>query len=199
MNYERVVDDWYKVYFVRFIHINTDRIFYKFGITQKENILDRFNDRNDIRWKAFNKSLIDWFPVKGLERAEAFEKYLHSLFPKNIWLEKYLGEGIWDNFGGITELVALHHQKHENDIIVGRLKVSSFRVAVAEFEKLKVLAAKGEDPPPIIPYVRCNKYNALTVEAIQNAIETSRKIHLGDVPKRGYSLLSRGSNKFEAP
>jgi hypothetical protein len=102
-----------KVYFCKFVHKNTGKVFYKFGHTSKWDVLERFDTKFDTRYGDFNITCVASI-VGSLEWCQSVEEIFKSIFPKNIWLEKYLGEGNWDNFSGITEIVDLTPEQYDN-------------------------------------------------------------------------------------
>ena len=118
-----------KVYFCKFVHKRTGKTFFKFGHTSKWDALERFNTKYDTRYGDFDITCIA--SIMGtLEWCQAVEETFKAIFPKNIWLERYLGEGNWDNFSGITEIVDLSNDQYEN--------------ARNAFYKLKKVATKHE-------------------------------------------------------
>jgi len=101
-----------KVYFCKFIDKQTNKIFYKFGHTQRMDVLERFDPKYDIRYEQFNIKAI--CSIRGdLKWCIQIEEIFKKLFPKNIWLEEYLGNNRqWDNFSGITEIVQLSSDEY---------------------------------------------------------------------------------------
>jgi len=104
-----------KVYFCKFVHKSTGKVFFKFGHTSKSDALERFNVKYDERYGDFNISCVasiwgelEW--VKGVEHA------FKAIYPKNIWLEDYLGEGNWNRLSGITEIVELNEQQYQQAV-----------------------------------------------------------------------------------
>lgn len=101
-----------KVYFCKFTHKNTGKVFYKFGHTNNYDVLQRFDTKFDNRYGLFEITCVasivgelDW--VKGVEHA------FKAIYPKNIWLEDYLNEGNWDELSGITEIVNLNDEQYQ--------------------------------------------------------------------------------------
>ncbi len=97
-----------KFYFVRFTHKKTLKEFYKFGITSKKDVLERFNISYDIRYGEFNIKVM--YSVYGSdEQVRKVEETFLKAFPKNFILEKYLSEdfGYYNGLSGITETVVL--------------------------------------------------------------------------------------------
>ncbi len=97
-----------KFYFVQFTHNSSGKIFYKFGITSKNDVLERFNKTLEPRYSDFNIRAM--FSAYGTQdQVEEMEQYMLSRFPKNMYLEHYLGvsKGTYNGLSGITEIVAL--------------------------------------------------------------------------------------------
>lgn len=170
----------WKVYFMEFLDRKSGRLFYKIGITQHGDALDRFSVENDTRWSQFFISCKASFWVRGTDseevraRAEAYEKYLHSEYPKNIWLEQYLDDDLdprnWNDLHGITEIVALHHGISEDDILFDSgVKISSYRGALALFRLMKGRAEYDIEAPKAKEYKRCWRGNALSFDEVKNA------------------------------
>ena len=102
-----------KLYMCKFVHKNTQKIFYKFGFSNKWDVLERFDTKYDSRYGDFDINCVASI-VGTMEWCQTAEEIFKSMFPKNIWLEEYLGEGNWDNFSGITEIVDLTPEQYEN-------------------------------------------------------------------------------------
>ena len=101
-----------KFYFVRFTHNKTNKIFYKFGITSKSDVLERFNTKYDSRYAEFNIKVM--YSARGSEeQVLKLEKLFLEKFPKNFILETYLGEsyGYYNKLSGITETCLLDSYK----------------------------------------------------------------------------------------
>lgn len=162
------IDGRWKVYFVQFECRQTGRIFYKFGITQRRDAVERFNQNNDLRWGMFRIACKGSFWCPNKDAALSFEKVLHSEYPKNIWLEKYLGHGNWNDLHGITELVALHHGKSEDDVLVNGVILRSYRGALAFFGEMAARSNYDLDAPKPREYTRVHLQNSLTYEEVQN-------------------------------
>jgi hypothetical protein len=116
-----------KAYFVQFTDKITKKVFYKFGHTSYNDALRRFQypeyDSFDIKCIA---SLYG-----QLETVQLIELFFLAAYPKNIWLEEYLGdERTWDNFSGITEIVTLDETKYKE--------------ALKTFYRLKEMVKKWE-------------------------------------------------------
>lgn len=94
-----------KFYFVKFTHIETNREFFKFGVTSKTDVLERFNPKYDIRYRDFIIQVM-YSAYGSREQVEYLEQVMLGKFPKNIYLESYLGleRGFYDNLSGITEI-----------------------------------------------------------------------------------------------
>ena len=97
-----------KAYFVEFQHKKSHKIFQKFGVTSKSDVLERFNTKYDDRWNDFNIRVL-WSAYGDNQVVESFEKEMLNRYPKNMYLETFLGEdyGYFDGLGGITEVVSL--------------------------------------------------------------------------------------------
>ena len=101
-----------KAYFCKFIHKSTGKIFYKFGHTSLNDALRRFDIKYDTRYGEFDISCVA--SIYGdIEMCQGIEYVFKALYPKNIWLENYLGEGNWNNFSGITEIVSLNQEEYD--------------------------------------------------------------------------------------
>jgi len=96
-----------KVYFCKFTDKKTGYVFYKFGHTLKNDVLERFSTSYDSRYAEFDIKAV--CSIRGeLQWCQQIEEIFKSLYPKNIWLEEYLGDDRkWDDFSGITEIVHL--------------------------------------------------------------------------------------------
>lgn len=96
-----------KVYFCKFTDKQTNKIFYKFGHTSKNDVLERFHISYDERYGEFDIKVI--CSIYGeLAWCKQIEEIFKALYPKNIWLEDYLGDvRQWNNLSGITEIVYL--------------------------------------------------------------------------------------------
>lgn len=97
-----------KFYFVRFTHNKTNKIFYKFGVTSKSDVLERFNTKYDSRYAEFNIKVM-YSAWGSEEQVLKLEKSFLEKFPKNFILETYLGEsyGYYNKLSGITETCLL--------------------------------------------------------------------------------------------
>ena len=102
-----------KAYFCKFVHKKTGKVFYKWGHTSKWDVLARFDTKFDERYGLFEITCIASI-VGELEWCKSIEESFKSKYPKNIWLEKYLGEGDWNNLSGITEIVDLSPEQYDN-------------------------------------------------------------------------------------
>ena len=100
-----------KVYMMEFTDKTTGKQFHKFGWTQHTDALKRFSDPS---YGDFNIRCVA--SIYGTnEDVQLMEKFFLAAYPKNIWLEEYLGdERKWDGFSGITEIVSLtpEQEKH---------------------------------------------------------------------------------------
>lgn len=111
-----------KVYLCRFTDKLTGKFFFKFGHTSKNDVLDRFDVKYDPRYGEFDIKVICsiYGDIKWCQQKEEIFK---AIYPKNIWLEEYLGdERTWDDFSGITEIVEL------NDLEVKRVTKAFYAV-----------------------------------------------------------------------
>jgi len=98
-----------KVYLVEFKHKDSQKLFYKIGITHN-SISHRFNhnlySHDRLKYKEFTIKTIDVIYTPNKSVAEKIEKKLHEKFPKNFYLETYLNKpfNYYSNgFTGITE------------------------------------------------------------------------------------------------
>jgi hypothetical protein len=101
-----------KVYFCKFTDKQTNKVFFKFGHTSKNDVLERFNTSYDLRYGQFDIKAI--CSIRGeLQWCQQIEEIFKVLYPKNIWLEDYLGdERQWNDFSGITEIVYLTQEEY---------------------------------------------------------------------------------------
>jgi hypothetical protein len=103
-----------KIYLVEFTHKQTQKKFYKFGITRYGDVMKRFSKDESIRFDN-NPNQYEDFNIRVLASAwndyeEVYEqeKILLNMFPKNIWLEEYLGTPDKNyKFSGVTEIVRM--------------------------------------------------------------------------------------------
>lgn len=103
-----------KIYLVEFTHKQTHKKFYKFGITRYGDVMKRFSKEESIRFDN-NPNQYEDFNIRVLASAwndydEVYkqEKILLNMFPKNIWLEEYLGTPDKNyKFSGVTEIVRM--------------------------------------------------------------------------------------------
>lgn len=103
-----------KVYFVEFTHKETGKKFYKFGITKYGDVMKRFSVEESIKF-GNDPGQYDDFDIRVI--ASAWNDYAHVVeqekillkrYPKNIWVEEYVG--VTDKtykFSGVTECVSL--------------------------------------------------------------------------------------------
>lgn len=84
-----------KLYMVRFTDKASLKVFYKFGITQHYEVLDRFKDQQYDLWDI--KVMASAYGPRPL--VEEAEKFLLNKYPKNLWIEQKID--------GVTEIVAL--------------------------------------------------------------------------------------------
>ena len=94
----------------------TSKKFYKFGWTSHSDALQRFKDPV---YDSFDKKCVASLSHQSLEVVKALELAFLCMFPKNIWLEEFLGDDRkWDNFSGITEIVHLDDQEYHRAVRV---------------------------------------------------------------------------------
>lgn len=100
-----------KAYFMKFVDKTTKKSFYKFGHTKHNDALKRFAYSE---YDPFNITCIA--SIYGtLEQVQLIEKFFLSAYPKNIWLENFLGdERKWDGLSGITEIVSLSEDQYNH-------------------------------------------------------------------------------------
>lgn len=164
------MDMWHQLYLIDMMDNHTGRSINKIGITST-TIKERFDPSYDPRLGQFDIQRLDRVMIYGdREYVERWEKHLHSKYPKNIWFEIYFDENTgcrdWNNFGGITECVALHHGT-EQDVWFGRVKVPSILQVQKNFQIIRDMVEAGEPPPLPLDYVRCTRRNSLTFEQVQ--------------------------------
>lgn len=100
-----------KVYFMKFVDKTTKKSFYKFGHTSYNDALKRFDYPE---YSDFDISCVASI-YGSLEQVQLMEKFFLAAYPKNIWLEEYLGdEREWNNFSGITEIVSLSEDQYNH-------------------------------------------------------------------------------------
>ena len=103
-----------KIYLVEFTNKQTQKKFYKFGITKYGDVMKRFSIEESVRFNNDPNQYED-FNIRVLASAwndydEVYEqeKILLNMFPKNIWLEEYLGTPEKNyKFSGVTEIVRM--------------------------------------------------------------------------------------------
>lgn len=102
-----------KVYFCKFTDKKTKKVFYKFGHTQKNDVLKRFDTMFDERYGEFDITAV--CSIRGeLTWCQQIEEIFKALYPKNLWLEEFFDdERRWDNFSGITEIVQLTDDEYK--------------------------------------------------------------------------------------
>ena len=101
-----------KFYFVKFTHTETNKDFYKFGITSKIDVLERFNTSYDERYGDFYIKVM-YSAYGSDEQVRKVESTFLKAFPKNFILETYLEKpyGFYNGLSGITETVVLTRSK----------------------------------------------------------------------------------------
>ena len=101
-----------KFYFVKFTHTETNKDFYKFGITSKIDVLERFNTSYDERYGDFYIRVL-YSAYGSDEQVRKVESTFLKAFPKNFILETYLEKpyGFYNGLSGITETVVLTRSK----------------------------------------------------------------------------------------
>ena len=107
-----------KIYFVEFTHKQTRKKFYKFGITKYGDVMKRFSKEESVKfgndadqYEDFNIRVIAsaW---NDFDKVAEQEKILLSKYPKNIWVEEYLGTPDKTyKFSGVTECVSLTNEQ----------------------------------------------------------------------------------------
>ena len=103
-----------KVYFVEFTHKETRKKFYKFGITKYGDVMKRFSQEESVKFGNDPNQYAD-FNIRVIasawsdfDKAAEQEKILLKRYPKNIWVEEYLGvTNKTYKFSGVTECVNL--------------------------------------------------------------------------------------------
>jgi hypothetical protein len=105
-----------KVYLCKFTDKKTGKFFFKFGHTSKFDVLERFHTKFDQRYGEFEIKAV--CSIKGdLAWCQQVEEEFKVKYPKNIWLENFLGdERKWDNFSGITEIVSLSEARYKEAV-----------------------------------------------------------------------------------
>jgi hypothetical protein len=111
-----------KVYFCKFTDKRTGKFFYKFGHTSKNDVLERFSTLYESRYAEFDIKAV--CSIRGeLPWCQQIEEIFKALYPKNIWLEDFLGdEREWNNFSGITEIVSLTEEEYN------RVRIAFYKV-----------------------------------------------------------------------
>lgn len=109
-----------KFYFIELKHKASSKILYKFGITTKEDVLERFNPKYDKRYKEFVFRVLVSIRTEDKKVKELENKLLHK-YPKNFILEEFLNVPFryFDNLGGITELRIL--SKEQKNSLLNKL------------------------------------------------------------------------------
>jgi hypothetical protein len=108
-----------KCYMMEFTDKVTQKRFYKFGVTKHMDAMKRFTD--PVHGKVYEDFDIKCVAsIIGSDESVIFlESALLEMFPKNIWLEEYLGDQrTWDGFSGITEIVALNEEQYKKAVRV---------------------------------------------------------------------------------
>ena len=103
-----------KVYLVEFTHKETGKVFYKFGMTRHGDVMKRFSKEESAKF-CRDADQYDDFNIRVIASAwndydavAEQEKILLKKYPKNIWVEEYLGTPNKKyNFSGVTECVSL--------------------------------------------------------------------------------------------
>ena len=103
-----------KIYLVEFTHKETKKKFYKFGMTRHGDVMKRFSKEESRKFKRGENQYED-FTIRviasawnSFDKVAEQEKILLQKFPKNIWVEEYLGTpGKEYKFSGVTECVSL--------------------------------------------------------------------------------------------
>jgi hypothetical protein len=103
-----------KIYFVEFTHKESRKKFYKFGITKYGDVMKRFSKEESIRFGNDPDQYED-FSIRVIasawndfDKVSEQEKILLQRYPKNIWVEEYVGAPDKNyKFSGVTECVSL--------------------------------------------------------------------------------------------
>ena len=103
-----------KIYFVEFTHKESRKKFYKFGITKYGDVMKRFSKEESIKFGNDPNQYGD-FSIRVIasawndfDKVSEQEKILLQRYPKNIWVEEYVGAPDKDyKFSGVTECVSL--------------------------------------------------------------------------------------------
>lgn len=166
--------EW-KLYFIKATDKKTKIYTYKHGITSCRDALQRFDPSfpENKKWADFNLQCIGSFKIPGLltqQEAEKIEAIFHAKFPKNIWMEKYLGHGDFNGLSGITEMVALCDGNVEGDQSPRKdVSLYSYKEAVKFFYTIKSLVENNEPLPILQPRHRCTEKQSLTYEEVAGA------------------------------
>ena len=103
-----------KIYFVEFTHKESRKKFYKFGITKYGDVMKRFSKEESIKFGNDPDQYED-FSIRVIasawndfDKVSEQEKILLQRYPKNIWVEEYVGAPDKNyKFSGVTECVSL--------------------------------------------------------------------------------------------
>jgi len=103
-----------KIYFVEFTHKQTRKKFYKFGITKYGDVMKRFSKEESVKFGNDADQYED-FTIRVIasawndfDKVAEQEKILLQKYPKNIWVEEYVGATDKNyKFSGVTECVSL--------------------------------------------------------------------------------------------
>ena len=103
-----------KIYFVEFTHKESRKKFYKFGITKYGDVMKRFSKEESIKFGNDPNQYQD-FSIRVIasawndfDKVSEQEKILLQRYPKNIWVEEYVGAPDKNyKFSGVTECVSL--------------------------------------------------------------------------------------------
>jgi len=101
-----------KFYFVELMHKDSNKVFHKFGVTSKKDVLERFNSRYDTRYNDFIiRVLYSAYGTK--EDALKLESKMLSLYPKDFILEVFLNVpyNYYSGLKGITEICIIPQDK----------------------------------------------------------------------------------------
>lgn len=107
-----------KIYFVEFTHKDTQKKFYKFGYTKYGDVMKRFSQEESIKFNNDPNQYAD-FDIRVIasawndfDKVAEQEKILLGRYPKNIWVEDYIGvKDKTYKFSGVTECVSLTREQ----------------------------------------------------------------------------------------
>jgi len=111
-----------KVYLAQLTHRITKKVIYKCGYVKHQNAAKRFDGDE---YKDFDIEILGSINIsnpsydKAVEYCKEIEQYLQKKFPKNFWIENYLGveRGYYDGLSGITEMFILEKGQTKSDVV----------------------------------------------------------------------------------